>query len=297
MAVIHSRFRDSGKATVDHSACILCGRCIEICPGKCLVMKDRLIENRVSNLGCIGCGHCMMVCPEHCISITGRDISSADLVELPAPDSVASVEALEALLQTRRSVRFFKDRPLEPFLLDRIVAMAATAPMGIPPWDVGCVIINGRERVKELAGGILKGWQGFLQTMLRPWVLKLLRPFLGSRRFDVFAHFLRPLALEYSAGVAAGEDRLFYGAPAVLLFYHSPYIESSDAMIACTYAMLAAHSMGIGTTMIGAAAPILARNRELCQRFGVPAGYIPSIALILGYPAVEFKRTVRRRFL
>jgi nitroreductase len=97
-------------------------------------------------------------------------------------------------------------------------------------------------------------------------------------------------------GRRQGRDLLFYDAPAVLLFHHSPYVDASEAMIACTYAMLAAESLGLGTTMIGAAAPIIMRKRELCQQLGIPDGNKPAIALILGYPAVHFRRGVIRRF-
>lgn len=60
--------------------------------------------------------------------------------------------------------------------------------------------------------------------------------------------------------------------------------------------MLAAESLGLGTSMIGAAAPIIKRNRKLCQKLGIPAGNSPAIALILGYPAVHFRRGITRRF-
>jgi hypothetical protein len=67
-------------------------------------------------------------------------------------------------------------------------------------------------------------------------------------------------------------------------------------MIACTYAMLAAESLGLGSTIIGGAPPILQRNRTLCQTLGIPAGNTPAISLIVGHPTTEFKRAVRRRF-
>ena len=46
-------------------------------------------------------------------------------------------------------------------------------------------------------------------------------------------------------------DLLFYGAPCVLLFHQSPYADPVDGHIACTYAMIAAESLGLGTCMIG----------------------------------------------
>ena len=67
-------------------------------------------------------------------------------------------------------------------------------------------------------------------------------------------------------------------------------------MIACTYAMLAAESCGLGTTMIGAAALIITRKRELCRRLGIPDGNKPAIALIIGYPAAHYRRGIVRHF-
>jgi hypothetical protein len=48
--------------------------------------------------------------------------------------------------------------------------------------------------------------------------------------------------------------------------------------------------------MIGGAPPILQRNKQLCRSLGIPEGHTPSLALILGYPDVEFKHAIRRKF-
>jgi len=237
----------------------------------------------------------MVVCPGGSIAVTGRGMSPEDLLPLPPVEERASEGALAALMQARRSVRRFRDQEVDPALLGRIVAMASSGPMGIPPWDVGCVIVSGRERVRELADEIIKGYEGFLK-LFTPWVLTAMRPFVGKAKYDQFRHFLRPLAETYVAGRRQGKDHLFYGAPAVIVFHHSSYADTTDAAIACTYAMLAAESLGLGTTMIGAAAPMIARNKALCRRVGVPEGHTPAIALIVGHPAVTFRRAVRRRF-
>jgi nitroreductase len=167
--------------------------------------------------------------------------------------------------------------------------------MGIPPWDVGCVIIRGRNRVRTVADDIITGYEGFLK-LFKPWLLTLMRPFMKRSAYEQMTSFIVPLAKSYVEGRHQGRDLLFYDAPAVLLFHHSPYVDASEAMIACTYAMLAAESLGLGTTMIGAAAPILVRNRKQCRRLGIPDGNKPAIALIIGYPAVRFRRGVTRRF-
>ena len=295
MAVVHSQYREAGRIHIDEQACTQCGQCATTCPTEVLALEDGRVLVRDSPLGCIACGHCMMVCPAGSITVTGRDISPEDLLPLPPVEERATGEALAALMQARRSVRRFKDQEVDPTVLDRIVAMASSGPMGIPPWDVGCVVVRGRERVRELVDEIIQGYEGFL-NVFRPWVLAAMRPFLRQATYDRFRYFIRPLAEMYVAGRRHGKDLLFHGAPAVIVFHHSPYADATDAAIACTYAMLAAESLGLGTTMIGAAAPMLVRNKALCRRLEVPEGHTPAIALIVGHPAVTFRRAIRRRF-
>lgn len=297
MPVIHSRYREAGIVAINRELCTDCGCCAQICPAEVLRMEaGHVAVSEDSPFGCIACGHCMMVCPQGSVTVTGRDLSPADLAPLPTPGERATIEALAALLQSRRSVRRFSDRDVEPAVLERIVSLAASAPMGIPPWDVGCTIIRGRAEVRRLATEIVAGYAGFLKVV-RPWLLATLRPFVRKTTYDRFRSFIRPLAEMYVTGNRQGRDLLFYDAPAVLLFHHSPYADLADATIACTYAMLIAEAMGLGTTMIGGAAPMLQRNRSVCRRLGIPHDHTPAIALILGYPATRFLRTVRRRFL
>ena len=295
MPVKHSLYQNAGEVSVDPHHCNRCGLCVSICPAEVLTLEAGSVQQLSTGFGCIACGHCMMVCPQECISVTGRGLSPADLRPLPPLEQRADADALAALLQSRRSVRHFTDQPVELDLLERIVSMAASAPMGIPPWDVGVATVSGFAEVQKLADEIVAGYRGFLK-LVRPRVLPLMRPFIGRVRFEQYRHFLLPLAESYVHSQQQGQDKLFWNAPAVLIFHHSPYAETADATIACTYAMLAAESLGLGNCIIGGAAPIMQRNRAICQRMQIPDGNQPAIALILGYPAIAFKRSIKRRF-
>ncbi len=296
MAIVHSLYREAGTVHVDPATCTQCGQCVAICPAEVLKMQDGRVQiSRDSPFECIACGHCMMTCPEGSIRVTGRGLSPGDLIPLPSRPDIASASGLANLMAVRRSVRRFKDQAVDPALLDRVVEMATSAPMGVPPWDVGCVIIRGRQNVRDLAAKVVTGYEEFLRVF-RPWVLGLMRPFMGRAKYEQFRSFIRPLAEMYVNGRRQGRDLVFYDAPAVLLFHHSPYADPVDAAIACTYAMLAAESLGLGTTIIGGAPPIIQRNRALCRQLGVPEGNTPALAMIVGHPAVQFRRCVRRHF-
>lgn len=296
MPVVHSLYRESGTIHIDHATCKRCGECAKMCAGNVLrLANDRLEVNEDAPFGCIACGHCMMVCPTGSIQVTGRGIDPSNIQLLPPPEERASAFAFEALLKSRRSVRHFSNKEVSQEDLDHIVAMASTAPMGIPPWDIGVVTIRGRDKVHELAGEVIKGYEGFLK-LFRPWVLKLMRPFTGKESYDMFSSFVTPLARTYVDHWRKGRDVLFYDAPALILFHNSPYADAVDAAIACTYAMLAAESLGLGTTIIGGAPPIIQRNKMLSKSLGIPEKNKAALALIVGHPNVHFRKAIRRNF-
>jgi ferredoxin/nitroreductase len=294
MPIMHSLYRKAGSIRIDRDACKQCGACVEICASEVLALDDDGVRVRdESEMDCVACGHCMMACPERAIDVTGRGISPDDLVPLPTREEMASPEQLTALFLSRRSVRRFKKREVEPEVLARVVEMASMAPMGIPPWDVGCVTVRGRDRIRAIADEVVKAYEGFL-PFLKPWLLALMRPFMGKTKHEVYSGLVRSLAEAYVRGHREGRDVVFYDAPALLIFHHSPYADPADEVIACTYAMLAAESLGLGSTMIGAAPPVLQRNRKLCESLGIPAGNTPTLSLIVGYPATHFRHGVRR---
>lgn len=296
MPIPHSQYAECGTVTIDQEICHQCGQCVKVCPAKVLERVDhKVTPTGDSAFGCVACGHCMMVCPHGAIQVRGRGISPADLQPQPPADERATPSQFEALLLSRRSIRHYRDDEVALDLLQRVVAMASAAPIGIPPWDVGCVIVNGRPKVQELAAEIVKGYQGMLK-MFRPWVLAAMRPFLGRPGYEQFRDFIIPLGQTYVDHAARGEDKLFYDAPALLLLHRSGYAEQADVMIAGTYAMLAAESLGLGSCIIGGAPPILQRNAALSRRFGIPAGNRAELALILGYPDEHYRRAIQREF-
>jgi len=298
MGVISSFGSAPGLPVIDSNNCTVCAACAEICATGVLSKHDGgiRVDNSVT-FGCIACGHCMMVCPSGSISVSGRNLSPNDLQSLPPRDRLPDAEQVEALFRSRRSVRHFKEDEVPIQLLDRVVTAAATAPMGVPPWEVGVVVFGGRAQVRALATDTADTYAGLLRFMDHSVVMSLMRPFMKKSVHDQMRSFILPLGRAIVEGCKAGEDNVLYHAPAALLFHHSPYADGADAFIACTYAMIEAQSLGLGSCMIGCLAPAVARRKELLKKYGIPAGHKPAIVLILGYPAVHFKKGIRRSFL
>lgn len=297
MGVPYAGGSEAGHPVIDKTQCIACGVCVEICPVGVLELSDgRVVADDDRGIGCIACAHCMMVCPTGAITVKGREIERAATVPVPSREWNASPDQLESLLVSRRSVRRFKADEVPRPVLDRVIDAAATAPMGIPPWEVGIVAFHGRERVRELAQDTAKTYRSMLRMMDNGVARRLMRVTMKRQTREQMEGFILPLGREIVASHKAGTDKVLYDAPAALLFHTSPYADQSDATIACTYAMLAAEAAGLGTTMIGCASPVLARRKPLLAKYGLPPGNLPRIILVLGYAAVHFHRAIRRPF-
>jgi len=69
--------------------------------------------------------------------------------------------------------------------------------------------------------------------------------------------------------------------------------------VAATYAMLAAGAMGLGTCMLGGILPMIQSGRKakaFRQSHGIKYKSREGLFLAIGYPAVTFRKGIRRTF-
>jgi len=237
----------------------------------------------------------MMICPTGSITVNGRNLSPKDILNLPSKSDRATADQLEALLLPRRSIRRFEEKEVAREIVDRVIRMASTAPMGIPPSEVGIVVVHGRDKVKAFSAEVMSTVERTMK-MVNPLTMALFRPFMKRAAYDSFKEFIIPFGGLMAKEKESGGDPLLYGAPVALLFHSSPYADPADCYIVATYAMIAAESLGLSTCMIGMVAPFLIRNKRLMTQYSIPMENKPVIVLLMGYPGTSFKHGVRRRF-
>jgi ferredoxin len=167
MAIPTSRTKVTANILIDIEKCTGCGQCVEVCKDFNFdIVNAKIVKSDKSLFGCIACGHCMMVCPTGAIKIEGRELSPNDLFELPDKKTVPDYQSLLALLQRRRSIREFKDKPVELEKINMILEAAQTAPMGLPPSDVHVLVLENKIVVRKFAeefSHFLKASDGWLQ--------------------------------------------------------------------------------------------------------------------------------------
>jgi nitroreductase/NAD-dependent dihydropyrimidine dehydrogenase PreA subunit len=296
MAIDIGRAKGAAEVAIDYKRCNSCGLCVNVCKGAPLYMEDgRVSIDQTRLFGCIGCGQCVCVCPFNCITVKGRDFSGDDLMKLPAKEDRATYSQLFDLMLARRSVRNFKEREVERSVVEQIVTAASTAPMGIPPSEVGLLVFQGRDKVKAFRRDLLDALKSWKKIM-SPLVMAAMRLFVGKENHRLFKSFVIPAIDLYLDMDQQGEDWFFYDAPLALHFYSAATTDSADSCIAATYAMMAAESLGLGSCMIGFTGYALKYSKKLKRKYKLPDRMQPGICVIFGYPAFTYQKALRRHF-
>jgi nitroreductase/Pyruvate/2-oxoacid:ferredoxin oxidoreductase delta subunit len=280
---------------IDRTLCTDCLSCARICPSETLREEAGKVAVTAGDMfGCIGCAQCMAVCAVDAVTVKGRDVRPGDSVPLPAFDPQTGPAQLEALMLKRRSIRRFQDREVPPELVAKVLEAASTAPMGIPPSEVQVHVWQGRAKVHKFAQQVVDTMRGSLRFMGGP-LFKLMMLMMKPKEREQMKSFILPLLKMITANWDEGRDVLFYDAPVALLFHTTPYADPSDAMIAATYAMLAAEALGLGNIMIGSAGPLMKFNKKLLAELAIPAENKLPVVLLLGYAETTFHRAIKRR--
>lgn len=219
------------------------GICASVCPahvikgpkGKTPFMRPDSEEK------CIACGHCMAFCPHGAARVDVLELEEMlplDRKKLPAPETV------EALCQSRRSIRHFKKAPLPKELLQRILDTARHVPSAKNGRPVRWVVAYEPETLKAVGNCVVEGLE---MEMQKP----------------------NPRIAEAKGLVKAwrrGIDPLFRGAPhLVLAVTPKGPMACADAAIALTYLELAALPHKVGACWAGYVS-IVARFYEPLQK-------------------------------
>jgi nitroreductase/NAD-dependent dihydropyrimidine dehydrogenase PreA subunit len=271
------------------------GLCVQVCPKDVLEIREgkaRTIEAAVMH--CLRCGQCVAVCPNEALALDG--LAATELERARA--AVLPFDDLLGLLRARRSVRTFADRPVERALVERVLEAAATAPPGFPPHATEVLVIDRRDDLDALVRTLVASYDKLLAITSN----RLGRLYIRLRRGAETAHALHSHVLQIvrwdnERFRAKGVDRYTYGAPVVLLFHADRWVAGyqESTMVTATYAMLAAHALGLGATMLSIVPPALNNvARELSRSYGIPDDNVVVVALVLGHPKHKYRRTIRR---
>jgi nitroreductase len=253
--------------------------------------KAASVEGRLE--ACIMCGQCVAVCPTESLQMPELPKENfQDLARMPF-----GYREFFDFLKFRRSVRVFKDQPVERELTGKILEAAATAPMSFPPHSTEVLVIDRREELDYLLKELVKDYTSMLKGFSNPLGRFMIRISAGTENYQVLKEYI--LDVVRSANEAYhrdGSDKYMYNAPMLMLFHGNRRVISCEenAQLVCHHAMLAALSLGLGTTIVGLIPPIVDRSKILRKRYRIPVENKVITSLILGHPKYRYRKSIHR---
>jgi nitroreductase len=180
-------------------------------------------------------------------------------------------------LRSRRSIRRYKNIPVEKDKILRLIEVARYAPTGANRQPVEWLVLSDKSHLRNIAGLAIN------------WMRKILK--------DPQVAEASPYLLPVVAAWEAGNDPVLRDAP-VLIVASAPKEAMNglvDLTLALSYLELLAPTMGLGTCWAGLLQGALLASSSVKAAVGIPADHPHHYALMLGYPDVKYYRLPERQ--
>ncbi len=278
---------------IDKELCIGCGLCVKVCPMDTISMQNG--KAVVTGKESLSCGHCAAVCPEGAIRVNSIDKSilsystfKEDKKWLKHGDF--DTPQLVRLMRSRRSCRNYKEKQVDRNILEDLVKIGITAPSGTNSQGWTFTILPTRGAVLVLANQIARYFKK-LNSMAEKGHLRLLMKLTGNKELDIYyKNYYETVKETLSDWENKGRDRLFHGAPSVIIVGSKPgaTCPAEDALLATQNILLGAHSIGLGSCLIGFAVSAIKRDPKIKLTVGVPADEKVYAVIALGWPDEKY---------
>ena len=258
--------------TIDPEKCNRDEICVKACPTNVIRMgsTDEMPQPTPDfEEYCLACGHCVAVCPTEAFSLNWLSPGKC----LPVSKEISFTrEQAEQFLRSRRSIRNFKDKPVERHKLEKLLEIACFAPSAKnnQPWH--WTVIEDPTDVRRLAG------------MVIDWMRSVIKqhPKQAEQR-----KFVRVVS-----AWDAGEERICRGAPHVIVVHgDKDYgFGAEDGALALSYLELFAPTLGLGSCWGGYFYSAVNAYPPLFEALDLPSGHRAFGAVMVGYAMLKYQR-------
>ncbi len=259
---------------VDQELCTQDGHCVAECPARIILMIDETptVPADVED-SCIDCGHCVAVCPS--AALTLKDLGPEEC--LPVEKSLLlSEKHVEHVLRSRRSIRTFKNKPVERELLQKVIDIARFAPTASNRQPVHWMVLQQEIDVKKVIT-LVVDWMKYVITA---------DPELAAdRNFEKIVE-----------AQEAGIDRICRGAQHLVFCYADKTLPSAetDCAIAMTYLELTLPAFGLGDCWGGYVNYASKWWPPLKKYLNIPEETDVFAVAMVGYPKYRYHRMPKR---
>lgn len=242
---------------VNSKKCIGCSMCQRDCPESNISITDK--KAVIKSQSCMKCGHCVAVCPKAAVSITGFDEPPIEIENA----TVLNPKELLSAIQTRRTIRQFKNQPVAPEVITQIIEAGRWTPSGHNAQDVSYIVLrDNMERYEKIAVRL------FRRLVM---IVKLVNP--SVKRAVIDDHFF------------------FKKAPVAIMILSKSEINAS---LAASNMELMAQAHGLGVLYSGLFSRAVNRSKKLQKALQLTHKNRVVTTLVLGYPKVNYHRTAQK---
>ena len=269
---------------INPDKCQRCFTCAETCPMLIFAKKDKesipdILDDNLQF--CLLCGHCVAICPKG--AITHDYYPPGSIVPVNSEILPSSDQVIE-MLRARRSIREFKDKPVERDLIERIIDVARCAPSDHNRQDTEYIVVQERstlDKIVQLSTNYYENLVGMFHDKAAQggetpdFVIEL----------EGFVEILK-----------SGKDLILCNAPLFIAFHAEESIgfPAENATMAASYAMLAGTSLGLGSFYTGFVVMACKNDRAIPQLLSLPDNHHVYGGLALGYPKFRYKNWIKR---
>jgi nitroreductase len=211
----------------------------------------------------------MAACPSGALVLRSMSLERCPEIR---EELLISPEQAEQFFRSRRSIRGYKDLPVEKEKLEKLIEWAGYAPSAHNRRPVRLLVLHGREEVSRVAEQVVEWMKGIMERA--PSVAKEF-------------HFDRVVS-----GWEEGLDPVCRSAPC-LVFAHADQdarLAQVDCVLTLGYMELAAPVLGLGATWAGYVMAAADNSPRVAKTLDLPKGHKLHGALMIGYPALNFVR-------
>jgi len=269
---VHEKEALMAEIMVDQEKCNHDGICVAECPSQVLKMNpedESPIPGDDFGEVCLKCGHCVAVCPAGAFSLEW--LASEDCPPVKK-ELTLQLEQAEQFLRSRRSVRVFKDEPVERTKLEKLIDIACYAPSAKneQPWH--WVIIEDPAKVAQYDKLIVDWMRSQIKT--NPEAAEALR-------------LPRTVAL-WEKGVY----KTLRNAPHLFIVHADENwgFGVEDSALALSYVELLAPTLGLGATWSGYFYRAYNLYPPLAEAVPIPEGQKVVGAMMVGRPKFKYHR-------